>query len=280
MQNPVATADEPQLLNGEVPALEVHDLTVAYHRRPVLWDVDLSVPSGNLVAIIGPNGAGKSTLLKSVMGLLPIASGWAKIYGKPFHEQRRIVGYVPQRESVDWDFPTDALDVVMMGAYGRLGWLRRPGKVERKLAMQCLEQVGMGSFADRQISQLSGGQQQRVFLARALAQQAQIYFMDEPFAGVDAATESAIVTLLRQLKEQGKTVIVVHHDLETVHEYFDWVLLLNMRLLASGPVETTFTRENLQKTYGGKLTVLTAVADAIALDPMNRTQFALGRKEK
>src|SRR4028118_1854887 len=152
MQNSVATADEPQLLNGEVPALEVHDLTVAYHRRPVLWDVDLSVPSGNLVAIIGPNGAGKRTLLKSVMGLPPIASGWAKIYGKPFHEQRRIVGYVPQRESVDWDFPTDALDVVMMGAYGRLGWLRRPGKVERKLAMQCLEQVGMGSFAYRQLS--------------------------------------------------------------------------------------------------------------------------------
>jgi manganese/zinc/iron transport system ATP- binding protein len=280
MQNSVATADEPQLVHGEVPALEVHDLTVAYHRRPVLWDVDLSVPSGNLVAIIGPNGAGKSTLLKSVMGLLPIASGWAKIYGKPFHEQRKIVGYVPQRESVDWDFPTDALDVVMMGAYGRLGWLRRPGKAERELAMNCLEQVGMGGFADRQISQLSGGQQQRVFLARALAQQAQIYFMDEPFAGVDAATESAIVTLLRQLKEQGKTVIVVHHDLETVREYFDWVLLLNMRLLASGPVETTFTRENLQKTYGGKLTVLTAVADAIALDPMNRTQFARGRKEK
>jgi manganese/zinc/iron transport system ATP- binding protein len=158
--------------------------------------------------------------------------------------------------------------------------LRRPGKAERELAMNCLEQVGMGGFADRQISQLSGGQQQRVFLARALAQQAQIYFMDEPFAGVDAATESAIVTLLRQLKEQGKTVIVVHHDLETVREYFDWVLLLNMRLLASGPVETTFTRENLQKTYGGKLTVLTAVADAIALDPMNRTQFARGRKEK
>jgi len=262
-------------MQAQVPALEVHDLTVAYHRRPVLWDVDLSLPAGNLIAIIGPNGAGKSTLLKSVMGLLPIASGWAKIHGKPFHEQRQIIGYVPQRESVDWDFPTDALDVVMMGAYGRLGWMRRPGKAERDLALHCLEQVGMASFADRQISQLSGGQQQRVFLARALAQQAQIYFMDEPFAGVDAATESAIVTLLRELKEAGKTVIVVHHDLETVREYFDWVVLLNMRLLAAGPVETTFTRENLQKTYGGKLTVLTAVADAIAGDAV-----ALGEPQR
>jgi len=250
----------------EVPALEVHDLTVAYHRKPVLWDIDLSLPAGNLIAIIGPNGAGKSTLLKSVMGLLPIASGWAKIHGKPWHEQRQMIGYVPQRESVDWDFPTDALDVVMMGAYGRLGWMRRPGKAEREAALHCLEQVGMASFANRQISQLSGGQQQRVFLARALAQQAQIYFMDEPFAGVDAATESAIVTLLQELKAGGKTVIVVHHDLETVREYFDWVVLLNMRLLAAGPVETTFTRENLQKTYGGKLTVLSAVAEAVRLD--------------
>ena len=261
-ESPQSAQDRSQ----EVPALEVHDLTVAYHRKPVLWDIDLSLPAGNLAAIIGPNGAGKSTLLKSVMGLLPIASGWAKIHGKPWHEQRQIIGYVPQRESVDWDFPTDALDVVMMGAYGRLGWLKRPGRRERDLAMHCLEQVGMGSFATRQISQLSGGQQQRVFLARALAQQAQIYFMDEPFAGVDAATESAIVLLLQELKASGKTVIVVHHDLETVREYFDWVVLLNMRLLASGPVETTFTRENLQKTYGGKLTVLSDVADAVRLD--------------
>jgi len=264
--------------HAQIPALEVHDLTVAYHRKPVLWDIDLSLPAGNLIAIIGPNGAGKSTLLKSVMGLLPIASGWAKIHGKPWHEQRQLIGYVPQRESVDWDFPTDALDVVMMGAYGRLGWMRRPGKAEREAALNCLEQVGMASFANRQISQLSGGQQQRVFLARALAQQAQIYFMDEPFAGVDAATESAIVTLLQDLKANGKTVIVVHHDLETVREYFDWVVLLNMRLLAAGPVATTFTRENLQKTYGGKLTVLSAVADAVSLDDARQTPFARGRK--
>lgn len=265
---------------SEMPALEVHDLTVAYHRRPVLWDVDFSIPSGNLVGIVGPNGAGKSTLLKAIMGLLPTASGWAKIYGRPFHEQRSIIGYVPQRESVDWDFPTNALDVVMMGTYGRLGWVRRPGKAERELAMHCLTQVGMADFAHRQISQLSGGQQQRVFLARALAQQAQLYFMDEPFAGVDAATESAIVTLLRELKAQGKTVLVVHHDLETVREYFDWVLLLNMRVIGVGPVETTYTTQNLQKAYGGKLTVLSNIADSIMSDESRRAQFGREQAER
>ena len=259
---------------GEAPAVEVHDLTVAYAKKPVLWDVDFSVPGGNLIAIIGPNGAGKSTLLKAVMGLIPAASGWAQINGKPVREQRRIIGYVPQRESVDWDFPTDALDVVLMGTYGKLGWIKRPGKAERDLAMHCLDQLGMASFAKRQISQLSGGQQQRVFLARALAQQAQIYFMDEPFAGVDAATETAIVSLLRELKEQGKTVLVVHHDLETVREYFDWVVLLNMRVLASGPTESTFTHENLQRTYGGRLTILSTIADTIMGDEARRAQFA------
>ena len=264
----------------QTPALEVHDLTVAYHRRPVLWDVDFSLPAGSLIGIIGPNGAGKSTLLKAIMGLLPIASGWVKIQGKPFHEQRKLIGYVPQRESVDWDFPTDALDVVMMGTYGRLGWLRRPGKAERELAMNCLSHVGMADFAHRQISQLSGGQQQRVFIARALAQQAQLYFMDEPFAGVDAATESAIVTLLRELKAQGKTVLVVHHDLETVKDYFDWVLLLNMRVIAIGPTAETFTHQNLQKTYGGKLTVLSEVADAVMSREASRAQFAQERREQ
>jgi manganese/zinc/iron transport system ATP- binding protein len=184
--------------NSEVP-LEVHDLTVAYGRQPVLWDVDFEVPGGKLIAIVGPNGAGKSTLLKAIMGLLPVASGWVKVFGQPAAEARHLIGYVPQRESVDWDFPTNALDVVLMGTYGRLGWFRRPGKAERDLAQKCLEQVGMADFAGRQISQLSGGQQQRVFIARALAQQARLYFMDEPFAGVDAATESAIVELLKEL---------------------------------------------------------------------------------
>jgi manganese/zinc/iron transport system ATP- binding protein len=222
--------------NSSPPALEVHDLTVAYQRRPVLWDVDFALPAGNLVAIVGPNGAGKSTLLKAIMGLLPVASGWAKIHGEAVEKQRRLIGYVPQRESVDWDFPTDALDVVLMGTYGRLGWLRRPGAAQRELALKCLDQVGMSPFANRQISQLSGGQQQRVFLARALAQQAQIYFMDEPFAELRRNRNRDCRTAPRT-QSSGKTVIVVHHDLETVKEYFDWVVMLNMRVIAHGPAQ-------------------------------------------
>ena len=244
-------------------ALEIHDMTVAYHRRPVLWDVDLQVPEGKLVGVIGPNGAGKTTLIKAVLGLVPLASGKVEIYGQPYEDQRKLVGYVPQRESVDWDFPVTVRDVVLMGTYGRLGWFRRPGRKERELADHCLEQVGMASFARRQIRQLSGGQQQRVFLARALAEQAQVYFLDEPFAGVDAATESAIVDLLQSMRSAGKTVFVVHHDLQTVREYFDWVILLNMRLVACGAVSDTFTPENMQKTYGGRLTILEEAAEAM-----------------
>ena len=178
-------------------------------------------------------------------------------------EQRDLVGYVPQRGSVDWDFPTSVLDVVTMGRYGALGWFRRPGARERAMAMEALEKVGMVDLATRQISQLSGGQQQRVFLARALAQDAQIYFMDEPFAAVDAATEEAIVALLRTLNEKGKTCLVVHHDLATVTKYFDYLVLLNMRVVASGPTQTTFTRENLQKTYGGTLSLLEDAVEAL-----------------
>jgi manganese/zinc/iron transport system ATP- binding protein len=244
--------------------VEVHDLTVTYHTQPALWNIDFQVPEGKLVAIVGPNGAGKSTLIKSMLDLIPLSSGWTKLYGQPYREVRRRVGYVPQRESVDWDFPTTAIDVVTMGRYGRLGWFRRPRREDRDAARLCLEKVGMEAYADRQISQLSGGQQQRVFIARALAQEADIYFMDEPFAGVDAATEKSIVTLLRELREQNKTVMVVHHDLQTVREYFDWVLLLNVRLVASGPTEDVFTEENLRKTYGGRLTILTEAAEAIA----------------
>lgn len=245
------------------PPLEIHDMTVAYQRRPVLWDIDLIIPEGQLAAIVGPNGAGKSTLMKSVLGLVPRASGKVLIYGKPYDEQRSRVGYVPQRESVDWDFPVDALDVVTMGRYGKLGWFRRPKKEDREAALACLDKVGMADYAQRQINQLSGGQQQRVFLARALAQDASLYFMDEPFAGVDASTERAILTLLQELRSQKKTVIVVHHTLETVREYFDYVVLLNMRVVASGPVSDTFTRENLQKTYGGRLTLLEQAAEAM-----------------
>lgn len=236
--------------------LMVRNLTVAYHRKPVLQEVSFSVPEGKLIGIIGPNGAGKSTLLKAILRLVPAASGEVLIYGKPYKAQRKLIGYVPQRGSVDWDFPTNALDVVLMGRYGRIGWIKRPGKEDVKLALSCLEKVGMENYAHRQINQLSGGQQQRVFLARALAQDATIYFMDEPFAGVDAATEKAIISLLNELKAQGKTVLVVHHDLHTVQEYFDWVLLLNMRVIGHGPTDEVFTVENLQKTYGGRLTFL------------------------
>ncbi|MBN2477166.1 MAG: metal ABC transporter ATP-binding protein [Pirellulales bacterium] len=245
------------------PPLEIHDMTVAYHRKPVLWDIDLTVPEGKLIGILGPNGAGKSTLIKSVLELMPLASGKVTFYGQPYARQRHLVGYVPQRESVDWDFPVTALDVVTMGTYGQLGWFRRPGAAQHEAAGRCLAQVGLEPLARRQIRQLSGGQQQRVFLARALAQNAQIYFMDEPFAGVDAATEQAIIGLLQRLREGGKTVLVVHHDLQTVREYFDHVILLNMRLIAAGPTASTFTTENLNRTYGGRLTVLDQAAEAV-----------------
>jgi manganese/zinc/iron transport system ATP- binding protein len=221
------------------------------------------VPEGKLVGIVGPNGAGKTTLIKAVLGLLPLASGKVEIYGKPYDKQRQLIGYVPQRESVDWDFPVTVRDVVLMGTYGRLGWVRRPGRAEREIADQCLAQVGMSDFAGRQIRQLSGGQQQRVFLARALAQQARVYFMDEPFSGVDAATEAAIIQLLQSLRSERKTVFVVHHDLQTVRSYFDYVILLNMRLVACGPTDTTFTPENLNETYGGRLTILDEAAEAV-----------------
>lgn len=241
----------------EAKAIQVTDLTVAYQEQPVLWDIDLDVPPGVLLSIVGPNGAGKTTLIKAILGLVRPAAGNVLIYDKPYEAQRRIVGYVPQRGTVDWDFPTNVLDVVMMGRYGALGWMRRPGKQERELAMQALEKVGMEAYTTRQISQLSGGQQQRVFLARALVQDATVYLMDEPFQGVDATTERAIVTLLQELRGKGKTVVVVHHDLQTVTDYFDWVMLLNIRRIASGPVDETFTSENLRTTYGGRVAFIT-----------------------
>ncbi|MGB0580418.1 MAG: metal ABC transporter ATP-binding protein [Limisphaerales bacterium] len=261
-------ASRPSVTGGirehpdDVP-LAIHDLTVAYHRKPVIWDVDLNIPKGKLVGIVGPNGAGKSTLIKACLDLIPRTSGDVRIYGKDYRKQRSLIGYVPQRESVDWDFPVSALDVVAMGLYGRIGWFRRVRQEHKKLAREALDRVGIGDYADRQISQLSGGQQQRVFLARALAQDADLYFMDEPFSAVDAATEKAIVDLLHELKERGKTCLVVHHDLATVTRYFDWLVLLNMRVVASGPSEEIFTRDNLQKTYGGRLSLLDDAAEAL-----------------
>lgn len=256
---PAAPSGQP----AGIPILDVHDVTVAYHRKPVLWDVDWTLQDPSLVGIIGPNGAGKSTLIKAILGLVPLASGRVEVLGLPVAKQRKRIGYVPQRESVDWDFPVTVLDVVLMGTYGRLGWIRRPGKAERALAHECLELVGLAEYAGRQIGQLSGGQQQRTFLARALAQKADLYFMDEPMAGVDAATEAVIFRLLKDLRGQGKTVVVVHHDLRTIPNYFDQVVMLNMRLIASGPTQDVFTPQNLRRTYGGKLSVLEAAGEAV-----------------
>lgn len=249
------------------PAIEVNDLTVAYRDKPVLWDVDLEVPPGVLLAIVGPNGAGKTTLIKAILGLVPIAAGRVRIFGRPYREQRRRVAYVPQRGSVDWDFPTSVLDVVTMGRYGAVGWLRRTGRREREAALDALDRVGMADLAGRQISQLSGGQQQRVFLARALVQEARICLMDEPFQGVDAKTERAIVEVLRGLRDRGVTVVAVHHALQTVTEYFDWVTLLNVRMIANGPVETTFREETLEEAYRGR----------VPFGP--RTERSMARKE-
>ncbi len=258
-QQPPAPVEHPA-----TAPLCIHDMTVAYHRRPVLWDIEYDAPEGRLIGVIGPNGAGKSTLLKAILDLIPTASGRVMVYGKSYRRQRHLVGYVPQRESVDWDFPVSALDVVTMGLYGRIGWLRPVRRRHRETAREALARVGMADLADRQISQLSGGQQQRVFLARALAQDARLYLMDEPFAGVDAATEQAIVELLRELRRGGKTVLCVHHDLQTAPQYFDDVLLLNMRVVAAGPTDQVFTRENLVRTYGGRLTLLEEAAHAMA----------------
>lgn len=252
---------EPQL------ALHVEDLTVSYDSRPVLWDIDIDIPPGVMAAVVGPNGAGKSTFIKSVLGLVRPTAGHVRIFGRPYGAQRGRVGYVPQRSSVDWDFPTTALDVVGMGLYGRLGWLRRPGRRERDEARHALEQVGMQDFAHRQISQLSGGQQQRVFLARALVQGADLYFLDEPMAGVDATTERAIVDILHRLRAQGKTLVVVHHDLQTVRSYFDWMVILNIRAIAQGPVSQVYTAENLRKAYGGQIALIERDGPGAATPP-------------
>ncbi|MCH9655681.1 MAG: ABC transporter ATP-binding protein [Planctomycetes bacterium] len=253
-ENP--TSSQQIELSPEETPVSVYDLTVAYHRKPVIWDVSFEIPPGKLVGIVGPNGAGKSTLIKAIMGLIPKASGRVQIFGKPYQKNRHRVGYVPQRESVDWDFPVDALDVVTMGLYKEIGWCLPVRKKHRARAMEALERVGIADYAHRQISQLSGGQQQRTFLARALVQNADLYLMDEPFAAVDAATEKAIVQILQEMKQAGKTALVIHHDLQTVPEYFDYVILLNMRVIDHGLTEDVFTPENLQKTYGGRLTLL------------------------
>ncbi|MBK1468071.1 metal ABC transporter ATP-binding protein [Parvimonas parva] len=230
-------------------AVKVEDLTIAYYSKPVVWDVDLDIKKGKLTAILGPNGAGKSTLLKAMLNLIPISSGKILFFDKTYKEFRKNISYVPQSESVDWDFPTDVLDVVMMGTYGKLGWIKRAGKKEKELSLEALKKLGMEEYVDRQISDLSGGQQQRVFLSRALVQDSEIYFLDEPLKGVDAKTEKEIMKILKELRDSGKTIVVVHHDLRTVEEYFDDVVLLNKLVVASGSVKDVFIEENINKAY-------------------------------
>jgi len=256
---PALAASDPALHEPHI-ALHVEDLTVAYRHVPVLWDIDLDVPPGVMCAVVGPNGAGKSTLLKAALGLVQPTAGHVRFFGLPYVKARGRVGYVPQRSTVDWDFPATAVEVVEMGLYGRLGWLRRPGKGARAQAMAALAAVEMADFAARPIADLSGGQQQRVFIARALVQEADLYILDEPMAGVDAVTEAAIVALLQRLRDQGRTVIVVHHDLSTVQRYFDWLVMLNVRVIAQGPVAEVYTPENLRRAYGGRVALIGAGA--------------------
>jgi manganese/zinc/iron transport system ATP- binding protein len=248
-------------------ALHVEDLTVTYGADPVLWDIDLDIPPGVMCAIVGPNGSGKSTLLKTALGLVRPVAGHVRFLGLPANRMRGRIGYVPQRHSVDWDFPATALDVVTMGLYGRLGWFRRPGRAERARALSALAELGMQDYADRQIDQLSGGQQQRVFIARALVQDAPILILDEPMAGVDATTEAIIIDLLKRLRDQGRTVIVVHHDLTTVQAYFDWLVILNVRIIAQGPIAQVYTPENLRTAYGRQLAMIAAPAEMPAAPP-------------
>lgn len=237
----------------ETPALEVRRLTVSYGARPVLWDVDASFPSGALSAIAGPNGAGKSTLLRACLGLVPADAGHALVEGRPARMALDRVAYVPQREAVDWDFPITVREVVEMGRYPARGWVRRLRRADNEIVDECLERVGMSAFARRQIGQLSGGQRQRVFVARALAQRASLLLLDEPFSGIDARTEASLLELFRRLRDEGASIVVVHHDLTTVRSAFDWALLLNVRTVACGPVAEAVTPETVRQSYGGGL---------------------------
>lgn len=255
-------------------SVEVHNLTVSYDGGPVLWDIDFELPQGQIIGIIGPNGSGKTTLLKAIMGLIEPSSGFVKIFNKSLDEVRDSVAYVPQRESVDWDFPASVFDVVMMGRYRKRNLLKRTNKADIEIVNQSIEKVGLTEYKNRQISQLSGGQQQRVFIARALAQKAEIYLMDEPFVGVDAATESSILSLLQEMKNEGKTVLIIHHDLQTVSEYFDYLVLLNTRLIAKGDLQEVLTKENLSNAYGGQLTLLAKVVELI-----KKTEFPIREKD-
>lgn len=249
-------------------SVQVDHLSVNYDKRPVLWDINFSIPSGSLVGIVGPNGAGKTTLIKALLGLVPPISGQVLIHNKPLKDVRQQIAYVPQRESVDWNFPITVLDLVTMGCYGRLGLFRRPSKADKAAAIHHLKQVGIENLYNRQIGELSGGQQQRVFLARALLQDANIYFLDEPFAAIDHATEKMVITILRNLRDAGKTIFVVHHDLNTVLEYFDITMLINLRLIACGPTREVYNSEHLNAAYGKSYSLFD---EALKLSHQERT---------
>ncbi len=245
------------------PSVETHNLTVIYDKKPAVWNIDFTLPTGKIIGIMGPNGSGKSTLLKAIMGIIEPNIGYSKIFDQELDDVRTRVSYVPQRQSVDWDFPASVKDVVAMGRFATKGMFKRLNSEDNKIIEESLQKVNMLSFSNRQISQLSGGQQQRVFLARAIAQNADIYLMDEPFVGVDAGTEQAIINLLKSMRDAGKTLLVVHHDLHTAQDYFEHMVLLNTRLVAEGPTEKVFTKEILTETYGGTLTTLSKVASLL-----------------
>lgn len=250
-------------MNKNACCIHMNKWHVSYERTPVLWDISFDIPCSQLVAVIGPNGAGKSTLLKSMLGFIPVISGNVEFCGKSRKEFAQHIAYVPQKETVDWDFPITVFDLVLMGAYKRAGLFRWISRCEKRRAQECIEAVGLKGFENRQISQLSGGQQQRAFIARALLQEAEIYFMDEPFAGVDIATEKVIFQVLKKIQKQGKTVFVVHHDLHTVASYFDWAIILNVKLIASGPIEKVLTTQNLDLAYGRSLPLFDDVVKLI-----------------
>lgn len=236
--------------------ISIKNLTVTYNKKPAIKGVNLEIDEGNIIGIVGPNGAGKSTLLKAILGLLPADTGEVKILGKDIKDSLNRVAYIPQKEQFDWDFPINVSEVVMMGRYPYINFFSRPSEKDKEIVSQVLEKVEMKKYAQTQIRNLSGGQQQRIFLARALAQESDVYFLDEPFVGVDAKTEVAIFNLIKELKSEGKTIMIVHHDLSKIEDYFDKLILINQILIAFGNTEEVFTPELLQKTYGGQLTIL------------------------
>ena len=244
-------------------SIEVHNLTVSYRNTPVLWCIDFAIREGVNTAIVGPNGAGKSTLLKSIMGLIKPSTGYVQVYGDKLENKKALIAYVPQRSEVDWDFPINVFDVVMMGRYNHIPFYSFPRKKDKEIVLESLTKVGMEPFIKRQISELSGGQQQRVFIARALAQEAQLFLMDEPFAGVDAATENSIIEIFKSLKQEGKSIVCVHHDLNTVADYFDDLVLINLRLVAAGTIKEVFNAENLNQAYGGRLGLLSEIVERV-----------------